>query len=545
MRTIHFKADRRGLIVLLLGGLLVRLVIATSLFPGFDEAYYYLYSRHLSWSYFDHPPLVALSTGVGWWLTGIISPLTIRLGAVFLYLGTLGLFYWTGKRLFSPAVGQMAVAIATLIPLFTLGFGVLTSPDNSLIFFWTATLALAVWEFAPQSPQHADYRPSWRLALFGLTVGLACLSKYHGFVLGLSLVGFCLTSRPYRRVFTSPWLALALLLFGLTLFPLLYWNAQHDWISFQFQLSMRFDGGEPSRFSLLQLVGYWLIHIAYLFPAFGFPLWYVTTQQCWWQWQRWWRFPGRTQQPGEALGQAAGPSTYALLLWLSLPITLGFTLLGGFQQILPAWPAPGFWGLTLLLAERAALAQQTRPRLVRRWLWGSGWVLLPLLLLALLHITTGTFQKPGQYSLVGLMPPSQDASIELINVQQLRQRIAQSPAIMAALEQSAFVFTNEYYLGGYLAMAIHPLQALPITCFSQDPRGFAFWFDQSEWLGQNALYATLKRFDQQPTIANDYRSQFERLDYLGEVALLRGGVEVEWMHFYRASRFKQPYTYPY
>ena len=30
--------------------------------------------------------------------------------------------------------------------------------------------------------------PSWRLALLGVTVGLACLSKYHGFVLG-SLLG--------------------------------------------------------------------------------------------------------------------------------------------------------------------------------------------------------------------------------------------------------------------------------------------------------------------------------------------------------------------
>jgi len=39
--------------------------------PGFDEAYYYLYSLHLDWSYFDHPVLVAL-TGFGPWVTGVI-----------------------------------------------------------------------------------------------------------------------------------------------------------------------------------------------------------------------------------------------------------------------------------------------------------------------------------------------------------------------------------------------------------------------------------------------------------------------------------------
>jgi len=44
--------------VFLLVGLLFR-VIAFWLYPGFDEAYYYLYSLHLDWSYFDHPVLVA------------------------------------------------------------------------------------------------------------------------------------------------------------------------------------------------------------------------------------------------------------------------------------------------------------------------------------------------------------------------------------------------------------------------------------------------------------------------------------------------------
>ncbi|HEY9847356.1 MAG TPA: hypothetical protein V6D03_14320, partial [Candidatus Caenarcaniphilales bacterium] len=61
---------------LLLGGLLIRVIIATWLHPGFDEAYYYLYTLHPSWSYFDHPPLVGLTTGLGPWLSGDVSQLT-------------------------------------------------------------------------------------------------------------------------------------------------------------------------------------------------------------------------------------------------------------------------------------------------------------------------------------------------------------------------------------------------------------------------------------------------------------------------------------
>lgn len=65
---------------LLVGGLLFRSAIAFWLYPTFDEAYYYLYTLHLDWSYFDHPVFVALTTGFGPWLTGVVSQFTIRLG---------------------------------------------------------------------------------------------------------------------------------------------------------------------------------------------------------------------------------------------------------------------------------------------------------------------------------------------------------------------------------------------------------------------------------------------------------------------------------
>jgi hypothetical protein len=51
--------------LILLVGFIFRSIIALWLPPGFDEAYYYIYTQHLDWSYFDHPPLVALTTGIG------------------------------------------------------------------------------------------------------------------------------------------------------------------------------------------------------------------------------------------------------------------------------------------------------------------------------------------------------------------------------------------------------------------------------------------------------------------------------------------------
>ncbi|WP_155726575.1 hypothetical protein [Microcystis aeruginosa] len=40
-------------VYLLIGGLLFRIIIALGLYPGYDEAYYYVYSHNLDWSYFD------------------------------------------------------------------------------------------------------------------------------------------------------------------------------------------------------------------------------------------------------------------------------------------------------------------------------------------------------------------------------------------------------------------------------------------------------------------------------------------------------------
>ncbi|MFQ4135898.1 ArnT family glycosyltransferase [Nodosilinea sp. PGN35] len=536
-----------GLLALVLGGLLYRAIVAVWLFPGFDEAYYYLYSRYLSLSYFDHPPMVALTTGLGWWLTGVISPFTIRLGALVLYCFSLGLLYLAATRLFSRAVGQMTVAIVTLIPLFAIGFGILTSPDNGLIFFWSATLLVAAWEFFPQDNRLEDpremkvtYGPTWRVVLLGLTVALAGLSKYHGFVLGVSLVGFCAAYRPYRAALRSPWTLLALLVFLLTLFPLWYWNSQNDWISFRFQLGMRFDGtASPSGFSLGQMVGYWLLSNVYLFPLIGFPLWWVAARQGTKQ-ALFWRSPNRSNS------EVQEHYKRGLVLWLSLPIMLLFTLLGGKQQILPAWPAPGYWGMVILLSAQVLVWQQHRPRLMRRWLWGSGLFLGSLSVVALLHLQLGVLQKPSTYALFGgLLPVDQDGSTELIDTSQLQRQFASNPEIQAALREVGFVFTNEYYLGGYFAMAIHPLVDLPVTAFSQDPRGFAFWFDPQEWIGKDALYMTLDRFAQDDTLVEGYRPLFDSMEPLATVPIMRGGEVTETIHLYRANGLRQTYPYPY
>jgi len=69
----------------------------------------------------------------------------------------------------------------------------------------------------------------------GLWLGLAGLSKYTAITLVITVILVFIATKEWRRLLSAgPWLAVTI---GLALiFPVLYWNAQHDWASFAYQL---------------------------------------------------------------------------------------------------------------------------------------------------------------------------------------------------------------------------------------------------------------------------------------------------------------------
>ena len=539
--NVLFPKLSPGLWLLLSAGLALRGTIAYFLPPGFDEAYYFLYTRNLDWSYFDHPAAVAVSTGAGVWITGIASPFTIRLGALGLYTLSLWLLYGTSLWLFGQRAAGITLVVASFSPLFMLTFGTLAAPDNPLIFFWTLAVALAAQEFFPpasrsptdRSPAertaYLEYRPTARIAVIGVVIGLCCLSKYHGCLLGLSLLGFCLSSPRYRCALRSQWFALGLALCGIMLLPIFIWNAEHNWISFQFQLSDRFDGQARS-YSFLQVLGSFAAGIGFLFPTFGLPLWFTSLHAAWSQ---------------LSIRHSTRPLTHdkvKWVLWVGLPVAAGFTLLSGLIHTYPAWPAPGLWSLTLLLGHRAA----TWPiKAIWRWLSSTG-VIVVLLLFALSHVTLGTLQNPSQYAIAGgILPPAQDPSTELIDTRQLQSALEQSEAFRTATSQIGFLLTHEFWLSGYVAMSLPPSeQTLPVATFSEDPRGHAIWDTPAQWLGQDAVFVSLSDFPQTEVLAA-IAPYFQSVTELTQIQLRRGEAVIKTLYLYKAKQLLQAYPYPY
>lgn len=507
--------------LILLAGFLLRSIIAFWLPPGFDEAYYYIYTQHLDWSYFDHPPLVAFTTGIGVWLTGVVSQFTIRIGSLLTYSASLYFLYRATIHLFSIRAGLLTLAIASIIPIFQICFGILTLPDVPLMFFWSLTLWVAACEFFPRDL--SPYRPTYRLAIIGLLVGLACLGKYHGLLLGFGLVGFCLTSRQHRSAFGSPWTLLSILLFLVAFSPVLYWNWLHDWVSFRFQGNR----GVPNRsYSVPNAVKTGLLAAAYLFPTFGLPLWWVSLKSSVSTIRS--RFP-------------ASPTT--LVLWLSVPTFLIFTFIGGYQQILPSWTMPGFFALTPLLGWQATRWNLTW---MKRWLMGSAIAITTLLLVALLHVSAGILQKPSNYAIFGgFLTPQEDASIQLIDVQQFRREFAKSPELVSALKNAGFVFSNRFHLAGHVSMALSSIAPTPVTCFDKrDLRGFAFWSTAEQWVGQDGLYVTSNEFQTREDSAAEFRPYFQEFTKLSELSLKRGGVVVDKIHVFRGTNLLKPFPRP-
>src|SRR3954470_13405093 len=88
---------------------LLRLAWAASLGPGNDEAYHYLFTVHRDWSYYDHPPMVAVVESLGGALTGGgASELGLRLGFVALFAGSTWLMARLTTRFYGARAGWLA-----------------------------------------------------------------------------------------------------------------------------------------------------------------------------------------------------------------------------------------------------------------------------------------------------------------------------------------------------------------------------------------------------------------------------------------------------
>jgi hypothetical protein len=195
-----------------------------------DEAYYWMYSKHLAWGYFDHPPMIALMIRIGYFF--IHNELGVRIVVVLSQLAAL----WTVWMVIDTEQRKkkenilLFFMLVIILPVFNI-YGFIATPDAPLILF-SAIFLLVYKRFLEDR--------SWQNTLFlGLSIAALMYSKYHSGLLIILIIlsnpGLLKSFRFYAAAF------LALLIF----FPHLFWQYANGFPSLRYHLVDRISGFNP------------------------------------------------------------------------------------------------------------------------------------------------------------------------------------------------------------------------------------------------------------------------------------------------------------
>jgi 4-amino-4-deoxy-L-arabinose transferase-like glycosyltransferase len=229
----------RGTVLTVLALLLLRLVAAAYTPLTFDEAYYWMWSKHLAGGYYDHPPMVAVVIRLGTLIAGD-TELGVRLVSVLLALPMSFAVYRTAEILFG---GRRVASTATILLNATMMASVgtlIVTPDapllvaSSFVLFFLAKVL-------------ETGRGIWWLAV-GAAVGAALLSKYTALFFGPAILIWLIAVPKLRRWLISPWPVLGGIVSFAIFSPVILWNADHQWVSFIKQIgrAARFDSFNPA-----------------------------------------------------------------------------------------------------------------------------------------------------------------------------------------------------------------------------------------------------------------------------------------------------------
>jgi hypothetical protein len=233
-------------VVLLAAAALVRLLVGAFVPLVPDEAYYWEWSRHLAAGYFDHPPAIAWLIHAGT-LIGGATPFGVRAGPIGAgFLGSCAAAALAGRLGGRRGAWRLAVLL-TVVPLAGVGL-ILATPDAPLL----ACAAVMLWaidhaaggdrqapdEATPPShpAPHTQFPPIVWWIVAGAALGCGASSKYTVVLIPAAVLAAFVISPMLRAELRRPGPYVACAVAACVFLPVVVWNAQHDWVSFRFQL---------------------------------------------------------------------------------------------------------------------------------------------------------------------------------------------------------------------------------------------------------------------------------------------------------------------
>jgi dolichol-phosphate mannosyltransferase len=475
-----------------------RIVLATVTPLSFDEAYYWQWSRHLAWGYYDHPPMIAYLVASGTRLLGAhelgvrLVPLALALATAWM-IGRLARDYWGTMR-----AGLWAMACALFVPLFAVG-GIITTPDVPLLFFWTAALLLV--RRALRTARAVD----WLLA--GTAAGLGLLSKYSMALLFPALLLALLSSGRGRQALKGVGPYVALLSALVVVLPTAFWQFSAGGAGLLFQLQHGFGSGAGGGVESPGAAGFarFLASQALLVTPllFGMLVWVLVRAVR--------ESPGLPPVPAKT-GLDRQVMRPFLVYAALVPATV-FAFASFLAESGGNWSAPIYaTGFVLLGGELARLSA----RHAARWQRALAWAAMGLAALVSVYIHVEAFRPLYPYRVGPLTTTAGHQELA---------RWADGLMAQHSPSGSARIIASDYKLASVLAFYMRG-QPQTYDPFEQKSGSAYLRWQDVPAAGETGLYITARHNDKRVTdLFTDYRP-------LGEQQTVRAGMTVRRHHAY-------------
>ena len=223
--------NKRNTVIFMLAVTAWRIFLNATMELHPDEAYYWMWSKHLQLSYFDHPPMIAYFIKLTTMFSS--SEVFVRFSGIIVSLVMSYIIWALSRQLFKEEkIAAAGVLLLNAYPL-TMSGTVIITPDIPAFLFWALGVFFAWQIFRTQKPYY------WYL--LALVFGLSLLSKYTAVFLAPCILLFMLLTDEKKWLKTiHPYLCAVL---SAAIFaPVLIWNMQNYWISFKFQAGHGLSG---------------------------------------------------------------------------------------------------------------------------------------------------------------------------------------------------------------------------------------------------------------------------------------------------------------
>ncbi len=413
--------NRNSIYYILIINFLVRLIVAAFTNFGIDEVYYVSYGLYPDWSFFDHPPMISILMRFTTLDMLLMDEFFIRLGSLIIGSVNIYFLYQLGCLIKDRQTGIVAALIASASIYASIIAGTFILPDTPQSLFWV----LSLYFFT----KYIQTEKTKLLYFFGITVGFAMLSKYHGVFLWGGAGLYFLTYK-YKKLFSKEFLlsvCISLLIFS----PVIAWNYFNDLSSLNFHSDRVGSGSIWPNFKNFfpEFFGQFFYNNPFNVVLIVVSLLYFLKNRDW-----------------------AISKPIAYLIYTGVPLSLIVLGMSMYNGTLPHWSGPGYYGLMVVAAVYCTshlISKSTK--LLARYVIGANIFVASILLVAMVQIYTG-FIPMGQEKEDHKLGKN-DPTIDLYAWDKVGESIKvqlEKDIIKGTLNEDYAILTHKWFPAGHL-----------------------------------------------------------------------------------------------